>query len=376
MDWVKKNLLLVVSGAVTLVLLGVAGYFLWSKHTLEARVTEDLATQTSELNQLSNSDPHPGNEKVKNIEAAKEQDKKLQEFVAEARKTFVPIEYPTNLDSGQLKLLLDTVIDELHRKADGMGVKLQSDPKYAFTFGAQRTQMYFDQKDILPTARMMVDIKTIATMLFDARVLALDGIRRCTVSSLDTPGAEFWNKKPTTNDTYGAVLTPYEFTFHCFTPELNRVVESLYRSPHAFLLKSVVVDTSPSQLLERPADGSAEPMGPMMMPGMNMAQLQMMLRYGGRGAMRYATPPPQEVPPPTARGGLTPLLDEKPFRAVLWVESVRLLDPEEIKAAKAAARTSRPVRAVTPEGGEPGADPTATGGETPAEPAPDAPPVP
>ncbi|HRZ38086.1 MAG TPA: Amuc_1100 family pilus-like protein, partial [Candidatus Paceibacterota bacterium] len=152
MDWVKKNLLLVVSGAVTLVLLGVAGYFLWSKHTLEARVTEDLATQTSELNQLSNSDPHPGNEKVKNIEAAKEQDKKLQEFVAEARKTFVPIEYPTNLDSGQLKLLLDTVIDELHRKADGMGVKLQSDPKYAFTFGAQRTQMYFDQKDILPTA--------------------------------------------------------------------------------------------------------------------------------------------------------------------------------------------------------------------------------
>ena len=100
-----------------------------SKHALEALVTEDLATQTSELNQLSNSDPHPGNEKVKNIEAAKEQDKKLQEFVAEARKTFVPIDYPTNLDSGQLKLLLDTVIDELHRKADGKGVKLQPEQK-------------------------------------------------------------------------------------------------------------------------------------------------------------------------------------------------------------------------------------------------------
>lgn len=369
MDWVKKNLLLVVSGVVALVLLSVAGYYLWSKHSLEAQVTESLASQTSELNQLSNSDPHPGNEKVKNIEAAKEQDKKLQEFVGEARKTFVPISYPTNLDSGQLKLLLDTVIDEMQRKADGMGVKLQ--PQYAFTFGSQRSQMSFDQKDILPLARMVVDIKTVVLDLFEARVLTLDGIRRCTVSSLDTPSPDFWNKKPTTNDTFGAVLTPYEFTFHCFTSELNRVVEGLYRSPHAFLLKSIVVDTSPSSLLERTEDGAGEPTMPMMMPGMNPMQLQMLMqmqRYGMRG-MRYATPPPQEVPSPAARGGLTTLLDEKPFRAVLWVESVRLLDPEEIKAAKASARTSRPVRPAPVEGAE-AADPNAAPAETPAEGAP------
>jgi len=303
---------------------------------------------------------------VNNIAAAKEQDAKLQAFAEEARKTFVPMNYPTNLDSGQLKLLLDTTIDELHRNAGSAGVKLQ--PQYAFTFGPQRAQMSFEQKDILPLARMILDIKTVSLGLFGARVLTLDGVRRCTVSTLDSPSPDFWNKKPTTND--WAILTPYEFTFHCFTSELNRVVEGLYRSAHAFLLKNIVVDTAPSQLIERPADGSEDSAMPMMMPGMNWMQLQNMMRYGMRGG-RYAAPipPPQEVPSPApgARGGLTPLLDEKPFRVVLWVESVRLRDPEEVKAAAKQARSSRPARTLTPGEDGQSSDPNAPAGETPAE---------
>jgi hypothetical protein len=217
---------------------------------------------------------------------------------------------------------------------------------------------------------MILDIKTVSLGLFDARVLALDGIRRCTVSSLDSPSADFWNKKPTTND--WAILTPYEFTYHCFTSELNRVVEALYRNPHAFLVKNIVVDTAPSQLIERPADGSGDSAMPMM-PGMNWMQMQMMMRYGMRGG-RYAAPipPPQEVPTPapTARGGLTPLLDEKPFRVVLWVESVRLRDPEEVKAAARQARASRPARSLTPEADGQSGDTNAPAGDTPAESAP------
>lgn len=364
MDWLKKNLLLVASGAVALVLLGFAGFFLWSKYNLETQVTEALGAQTEELNRLSNSDPHPGTEKVNNIASAKEQDKKLQDFVEEARKTFVPMNYPTNLDSGQLKLLLDTTIDELVRTAGTAGVKLQS--QYAFTFGPQRTQMSFDQKDVLPLARMILDIKTVCLGLFEARILALDGIRRCTVSTLDTPSSDFWNKKPTTND--WAVLVPYEFTFHCFTTELNRVIEGLYRNPHGFVVKNIVVDTAPSQLIERPADGT-EDQGMPMMPNMNWMMMQQMMRYGMRGG-RYAAPmpAPQETPAqaPTARGGLTPLLDEKPFRVVLWAESIRLRDPEEVKAAAKQARASRPVRSLTPDGEGQGSDPNAPAGETPA----------
>ncbi|HNQ91027.1 MAG TPA: Amuc_1100 family pilus-like protein [Verrucomicrobiota bacterium] len=364
MAWLKKNLLLVLSGVVALVLLGVAGYFLWSRYTLESQVTQELTDQTTALNDLMNKEPHPGNEKVDNIKAAQQQDTKLQEFAAQARKTFVPLEYPTNLDSGELKLLLDTTIDELQRSAGRAGVKLQ--PQYAFTFQGQKSQMQFEQATLLPLARMLTDIRSIAQVIIGAKVLALDGIRRCPVSTQDTPGAtgtsEFWNKKPLTNE--WAIVTPYEFTFHSFTAELGAVLEGLYRSSNGFLVKNIVVDPSPSQLLEKPAEEDMTAM-PAAAPGMSMMQMQMMMRYGLRGRYAMPAPQPQETPSATSRGGLSPMLDEKPFRVVLQVEVLRLLSPEEAKAAKTAAR-SRPVRPAV----EPGADGTTPAdGSAPADPA-------
>jgi hypothetical protein len=357
MAWLKKNLVLVATGAVALLLLGVAGYFLWSKYTQEGEVTAKLAEQSTELDTLAKKKPHPGTEKINNISAAKDQDKRLQEFIADARKTFVPGDYPTNLESGQLKLLMDTTIDELVRTASRSGVKLQSD--YGFTFGTLRRQMSFERPQIQPLAAMLTDIRNVCLRLFQARILALDGIRRCTVSTLDTPGPEFWNKRPTTNDF--AVLVPYEFTFHCFTDELAQSLESLYRSPQAFLIKNIIVDPSPSQLLEKPAE-TGEPSMPAM-PMMNFQQLQMMMRYGMRGRYGPMMPPPQEVPAAAPKSGFTTMLEEKPFRAILQIETIRLRDPNEVKAAKAArpARSAPPADGAAAPGGTPSPD-----GQTPA----------
>jgi hypothetical protein len=358
MAWIKKNLVLVATGAVALVLLGVAGYFLWSKYAAEADVTEKLSQQSSKLDELSKKKPHPGNEKINNITAAKDQDKKLQEFVAEARKTFVPGEYPTNLESGQLKLLMDNTIAELTSTAKNSGVKLQAD--YGFTFGTLRRQMSIDRAQIQPLASMLADIRGISMQLFQARILALDGIRRCTVSTLDTPGPEFWNKKPTTNDF--AVLVPYEFSIHCFTAELAAVLENLYRCPQAYLVKNIVADPAQSQLLEKTAESTEQAMP--MMPMMNSQQLMMMMRYGMRGG-RYGGPamaPPPETQP-ASKTGFTTMLEEKPFRAILWVETVRLRDPNEVKAAKAA----RPARTAPAADGTPAPDGSpAPDGQTPA----------
>lgn len=369
MAWLKKNLLLAVGGAVALVLLGVAVFFLWSQYRREAEVTAALNDQSQQLEGFARKEPNPGNEKVDNIKAAKEQDKLLREFEAEARKTFVPQNYPTNLESGQLKLLMDTTIDELTRAAARSGVKLPDD--FGFTFGTLRRQMSFDSGNIQPLARMLTDIRGVCLSLFQARILALDGIRRCTVvPTLDTPGPEFWNKKPTTNE-YAAII-PYEFTFHCFTTELGQALENLYRSPQAYLVKNIVVDTSQSTLLEKPAEGAdpTMPAGPMM----NFQQMQMMMRYGMRGG-RYGgyMPPPQPVPAPTTTsGGLSPMLDEKPFRAILWIETLRLLDPSEAKAVR--ARPTRPAAPVgeTTDGSTPAPDASATPAD-PAAPSPDAP---
>ncbi|MCZ7634988.1 MAG: hypothetical protein M5U12_02325 [Verrucomicrobia bacterium] len=60
MDWIKKNLGLVISGVVALVLLGLAGYYLYSKYTLSATQSAQLEEQESKLQALINLRPNPG----------------------------------------------------------------------------------------------------------------------------------------------------------------------------------------------------------------------------------------------------------------------------------------------------------------------------
>lgn len=346
MPWLKKNLLLVIGGGIALILLILAGFFLFTKIRRESEVSGTLATQTEQLTTLANQNPHPGNEKTDNIKAARQQEKDLQDYLLEAKKTFVPLNYPTNLDGGRFTLLLDNTVDELRRAAERSSVKMQKD--YAFTFAAQKQLLSFEAKTIEPLTRMLMDIREVCLILFQAKVLTLDGIRRVAVTTQDTPGAspgssDYWTRKPTTNDF--AILTPYEFTFHCFTPELAEVLSGLYRSPHCFIVKSIIVDPTPSTLLE-PGEG-AETTMPMMMGGMGMDRMRLMMRYGMMG--RYAMPPPPaETTPQTAaqatRGGLKPVLDEKPFRVVMWVDALRLTEGKPERPAK------RPRPAVGPDG--------------------------
>jgi hypothetical protein len=356
MPWLKRNLLLVAGGVVALGLLGFAGYFLYAKIQLEQEVTEKLRTQTTELEDLTKQKPHPGNEKVNNIKSAEDQEKELQRFLAEARRAFVLPDYPKALDSGQFKLLLDNTVDELQRAAEKVKVKLPA--QYLFTFAAQKPLMAFEAETIEPLSMMLTDIKTICHVIFDAKVLTLDGIRRVAVATQDTPSpsggpADYWNKKPTTNDL--AITTPYEFTFHCFTPELSAVLEGLYGCPQCFIVKNVVVDTAPSSLLEKQPEQPVMPMMPTAGGGMNTYQYWLMMgRYGMRGRYMPQMPPLEQpgvtTPGPGPGGGIRTVLDEKPFRVIMWVDVVRLKGPGEGMEPKAPKRRQPLAEATTPVG--------------------------
>lgn len=337
MPWLKRNLLLAIGGAVAVGLLGFAGYFLYAKIRLEQEVTEKLQAQTQELEDLTKKEPHPGSDKVNNIKAAEEQEQELQRFLAEARRAFVPPDYPKSVDSGQFRLLLDNTVDELQRAGDRAKVRMP--PQYAFTFSAQKRLMAFDADTIEPLAKMLTDIRAICHVIFDAKVLTLDGIRRTAVAVQDTPDpgggpGDYWNRKPLTND--WAITVPYEFTFHSFTPELSAVLDGLYRSPQCFLVKNVVVDTAPSTLLDKQAEQPEmqDMSGPAGRP-MNMYQLMMLMR--GRRYMPQMPPveQPAAPPPPGPGGGMGTVLDEKPFRVIMWVDVVRLKAPGEDAAPKA-----------------------------------------
>lgn len=366
MDWIKKNLALVISGVVALGLLGVAGFYLFTKYHLSASESALLEEQESKLQGLNNLRPNPGRGKVDNIAAAREQEARLREFVAQARAQFVNVPYPTNLDSGSFRLLLDHSLDELQRAARNSGTKLPDN--FAFTFSVQKPLVAIKASTIVPLARTLMEVKALAQILFDAKIIELDRIRRVSVPDEDTPismmmggGSDYWTRKPTTNEL--AVVMPYEFTFRCFSSELQPVLEGLARSPHNFLVKNLTVDTGETNtvdMFDPNAGGGGEADQPRMNP-----QMMMMMRYGLRPGMGRMMPPmaPDLTDPSQAPTDASRIVGEKPFRVTAWVDVVRLLSPEEAPAGRG-GRPSRGPATVSGEspGGAAEDDPTATTG--------------
>lgn len=356
MDWIKKNLTLVISGVVALALLGFAGYFLYLKIQHSAEVTTKLEAQDTELQGLLRMKPHPGNRKVDNIAAARQQEEKLEVFAARAKQQFVPVLYPTNLSGGDFKLLLDTTVDYLQRLARQSSTKLPDN--YAFTFAAQKPLAFVEANTVVPLTRALMEIKEVCEIIFDAKVLELERIRRISLATQDTPGigmmsgtSDYWTRKAVTNDL--AVVIPYEFTFRCFSSELQSVLEGLARNPHSLLLKNLIVDTGDTNAVDIYAPGGG---GEGNMPAMT-PQMMMMMRYGLRGRMPTA-PQPMDAATLTAQEDAAKIVSEKPFRVTAWVDVVRLRDPNEAKAARAGG-TRRGAAAADAAAGDPSEPATA-----------------
>ena len=73
MSWIKRNLYFLIGSAVALVLMGVAGWYLYTKWGLNEKTLEDLSKDYAELDRLNKNNPHPGKGKGENIAVAKEQ---------------------------------------------------------------------------------------------------------------------------------------------------------------------------------------------------------------------------------------------------------------------------------------------------------------
>jgi hypothetical protein len=308
MPWVKRNLGLVIGGAVALVLMVLAGYYLWTKYGDDTAVTAELETTTQRYQELLNRPLHPGTEsgKVNNIELAKDEHKRLQGFLQEVRGRFGKREIPTNITDRDFRALLDNTIYDMKQQADTLGISLpQKD--YWFTFAAQRQAVSFKSIEML--THQLLDIKDLVQILYAARIHDLKGIRRVPASSDDNNATDFLtDQKPTTNQF--AILTPYELRFQGFSSELGRVMEGLASARRCFVIKNVSVDKAPP-------DGTADPLAqpiPFMDP-----RVAMSTRYS-----RYAPQPQPVAQAPVPRRPPNVLLDENKLQFVLIVNAVRL----------------------------------------------------
>ncbi len=371
MDWVKRNLILLVGSLVALIAMGAAGYYLYSKWQLNTEAGTKLDEVYAELSRLNRENPHPGDKKVNNVQAAKDQQEQMKAFLAKAREHFkrIPaIPDSTNVTSQEYANMLRRTIDQLQKQATNESVILP--PNYSFSFEAQKPKMTFAAGSLVPLSVQLGEVQALCSILFQAKINSLDNLRRERVSTDDSvgPQTDYLEKKSVTNEL--AVMTPYEVSFRCFSTELASLLGGLASSPYGFIVKTINVESTTSATLTDPslaAGGVAGGQAPYVYPGptgvpgglpaAEAGEAAMFARRyglgGGRGrggpggpgavapggvALRpmgtpaapvYTAPAPgAPAGQPAARGGLPTVLDEKQVKVTLTLDIVKLLPPK------------------------------------------------
>jgi len=351
MDWIKRNLYFLIGSLVALALMGFAGWYLYSKWDLNNEILGKLDEQYAELKRLNEQNPHPGSGKINNIKAAKDQQQELRAYIQKSRQYFqrcppIPVPESGKLTSQEFSSALSRTLDQMQQEATKTSVALPpKDSKgqtYSFSFAAQRESLAYAAGSLDPLSVQLGEIKVICAVLFQAKVNALDNLRRERVSEDDLKGpqTDYLPDKSVTNEL--AVLSPYEITFRCFSPELAAVLGGFASSPYGLLVKSINVEAAPATVAS-PEQAAVPPAYQPPVPAFTPPPPPRMGGEGPNMAERYALslravprPPPQQVyaptpvpaPSPANRGGLPLALDEKQLKVTLMLNVVKLVSPK------------------------------------------------
>lgn len=346
MDWIKRNLYFLIGGLVALALMGFAGWYLYSKWDLNNEILGKLDEQYAELKRLNELKPHPGSGKTDNIKAAKEQQQELRTYIQKAREHFqrcprIPVPESSKLTSQEFSSALSLTLAQMQQDATRASVVLP--PKdsrgqtYSFSFAAQRESLAYAAGSLDPLSVQLGEIKVIGAVLLQAKINALDNLRRERVSDDDLKGpqTDYLPDKSVTNEL--AVLSPYELSFRCFSPELAAVLAGFASSPYGLLVKTINVEMAPATAVS-PEPAAAPVYQPTATytpppPPRRMEEAPGMPDRYGMGSRPAIRPPaqPTYLPPVAStvnRGGLPLALDEKQLKVTLMLNVVKLVSPK------------------------------------------------
>jgi hypothetical protein len=363
MSWIKRNLFFVIGGAVALVLMGLAGWFLYSNWNSNNQIKTEVSTKLEELNRLNKERPHPGAGAVNNVTNAEDQTRQLREFITKTRACFTPIAAIPNtpqVDDQAFSRGLSSTIKGLQDLAARNSVSVPQG--YCFSFEAMKTKVNFAPGSLGRVAAQLGEVKAISEILLQSRINSLTSLRRERVSADDSggPQTDYVSEKTVTNDL--AIVIPYEATFTCFSAELGSVLAALATSPYGIVVRSI--DVTPAPVAENTANATpgspptvaadpytvyraaaTAPAAPVASPPVRQPPAAAPgTRPGGypaptttsRGQPQPApvAPPPQPrppifVPPPEApKPGPQAVLDEKLLTVNLGLNLVKLLPPK------------------------------------------------
>jgi hypothetical protein len=303
MVWIKRNLFFAIGGIVALLLLAAAGFYDYQARSHNSAAFDKLNEIYSTLKQLNDKKPAPGDAQINNTQTAKEQEQEVRRWIGQAGiyfKPIAPIPDSRDVTSEAYAAALRRMIDQLQHEADTASVQVP--PKYSFSFEAERYIVKFAPGSLAPLAVQLGEVKTIAEILFAARVNALEAIQRVRVSEDDMAGSQsdYLADFSTTNATF--VTTPYAVTFRSFTPELAKVLASFAASPNGFIIKGINV--TPAGAVSGGGYGRAE---------------------NGLPGEGFAPPSSQMMTTATGKGGMASFLNEQLLRVTLEVVIVKPL---------------------------------------------------
>src|ERR1017187_1889101 len=288
MDWIKRNLYFLVGSLVAVALMGLAGWYLYSKWQLNNDILGGLDEQYGKLKRLYEQNPHPGSGKIDNIKIAKDQQQELRDYIRKTQPYFqlcpaIPQPESGKLTSQEFSFALSRTIDQMQRDAARAGVVFPpNDTKnntYSFSFAAQKESLAYLPGSLVPLSAQLGEVKAICAVLFTAKVNSLDNLRRERVSDDDLKGpqTDYLSDKSVTNEL--AVLAPYEVSFRCFSSELAAVLAGFASSPCGMMIvKTINVEPAPAAA---PSEALAPPVASPI----------------------YAPPPPRAVEPPRTTDG-------------------------------------------------------------------------
>lgn len=241
MLWIKRNLFLVIFGVIALGLLGWSIMFFMRKSALNKKVEAELQGAKTQLDALYIKDPFPSET---NIDLARAELARVLKNVNAVKQYFAPVPFEKVADKDFTLLLQNTIFD-LQKRAQRLGIDLP-ERDYAFSFKAQKNALTFAPGSFPTLPEQLAEIKAITEVAYDAKINRIANIKRMRVTTDDPEGSDNYHKyKTQTNSVADTVSNPYEFTVHCFSGDLGKLIEGLCKSRHGFILKKLDLEPAP-----------------------------------------------------------------------------------------------------------------------------------
>jgi hypothetical protein len=285
----------------SVVLLAVGTVYLARSIYKERRISHALEAATQKLALLARNDPALT---AQNIEAARNEAARMADFLAQLKEHFAARSRPKQLDSISFRKYLESTRATRVAEARRAGTELPHD--YWFSFDAQKGAMNFDPAALPLLGAQVADIRMLSETAFDAHANRLIWLRRAPIDGHDNPQSQDCLASSPLTNTWTTSL-PYMLSFDGFSPELAAVLETLNRSGQCLVVSNLTVEPAP------------QPGGAPVLAASTEASSA--LDY----YRRYHLPFSELSAVPVARPeGARSMLEEKPLRFTLLVESVQL----------------------------------------------------